>query len=69
MARRGILLLLIVVAILSACSPIKPEKANNDRVPIPLPEDVVSMAVLNRDGGVLREHREGVVLQRLLQGI
>jgi len=69
MARRGILLLLIVVAILSACSPIKPQKANNDRVPIPLPEDVVSMAVLDRDGGMLREHREGVVLQRLLQGI
>ncbi len=69
MVRKGILLLLVVVTILSACSSGRSEEAkSNERVPIPIPEDVVSIAVLDRKGSVLREHREVDVLQRLLDG-
>ena len=70
MVRKGIWLLLVVMTILSACSSGRSEEAkSNERRPIPIPEDVVSIAVLDGEGSVLREHLEVEVLQRLLQGI
>ncbi|MFB9273750.1 hypothetical protein [Cohnella cellulosilytica] len=67
MARKGILLLAMAAAILSACSLGGAGDGKRDRVP--LPENVVSMAVLDREGVVLREHLEGDILRRLLQGM
>ncbi|TVX96674.1 hypothetical protein [Cohnella terricola] len=65
--RYGILLLLAAVTILQGCSRGKMDE--NAPVGIPLIKDVQSIAVLDRDGNIVAEHRELDVIDQLLQGM